>query len=67
MKGTSSPTKEDATSMHQFSKQQLKKVDNVANNNDSSSFSSSPIDHLKQQLEEKDKIIASLRKSVEVI
>ena len=56
--------KEEAM-MHPNPKPKLKKVENAANVGDSSNFSS--IEHLKHQLEEKDKMIASLRKSIEVI
>ena len=64
MKLKDTSPKEDAM-MHPNQKPKLKKVENAANVGDSSNFSS--IEHLKYQLEEKDKMIASLRKSIEVI
>ena len=55
--------KEDAT-LHFGSTQQLKKVETITKVGDSSNFPS--IELLRHQLEEKDQLIASLRKSIEV-
>ena len=55
--------KEDAT-LHFGSIQQLKKVETITKSGDSSNLPS--IELLRHQLEEKDQLIASLRKSIEV-